>query len=72
MKTVYERWTDNSMAVKYLDGSTVTIETKPHPILGHTTPFLAKRTAKLPADPLENKIEWRTRKEAELGIIERT
>ncbi|XP_078481639.1 teneurin-3 isoform X2 [Ciona intestinalis] len=67
MTTTYERWTDNSISVRYLDDSELTLETKPHPVLGLTAPFLAKRTIQLPADPLENKIEWSTRKERENG-----
>ncbi|XP_076799431.1 teneurin-3-like isoform X4 [Clavelina lepadiformis] len=68
MTTRYKRWTDNSISVHYLDDSELTLETKPHPVLGLTAPFLAKRTIQLPADPLENKIEWRTRKEKENGF----
>ena len=67
MKAVYERYTDNSISVKYLDDSELIIETKPHPVFGLTAPSLAKRTIQLPVDPLENKVEWRTRKETEHG-----
>uniref|UniRef100_H2YAD0 EGF-like domain-containing protein n=1 Tax=Ciona savignyi TaxID=51511 RepID=H2YAD0_CIOSA len=67
MTTTYKRWTDNSISVRYLDESELTLETKPHPVLGLTAPFLAKRTIQLPADPLENQIEWNTRKERESG-----
>lgn len=63
MSTVYKRWTDNSISVHYLDNSELTLETKPHPFLGLSAPSLAKRTIHLPDDPLENKIEWQTRKE---------
>lgn len=67
MRTVYKRWTDNSISVHYLDNSELTLETKPHPFLGLSAPSLAKRTIHLPDDPLENKIEWQTRKEKEPG-----
>uniref|UniRef100_H2YAD4 EGF-like domain-containing protein n=1 Tax=Ciona savignyi TaxID=51511 RepID=H2YAD4_CIOSA len=62
-----ECFTNNSISVRYLDESELTLETKPHPVLGLTAPFLAKRTIQLPADPLENQIEWNTRKERESG-----
>jgi len=67
MITTYKRWTDNSISVHYLDESELILETRPHPVLGLTAPFLAKRTIHLPADPLENEIVWRTRKEKEGG-----
>lgn len=67
MRAVYKRWTDNSISVHFLDGSELVLETKPHPILGLTAPFLAKRTIHLPQDPLENNIEWRRRKRMESG-----
>nr|XP_039266115.1 teneurin-3-like isoform X3 [Styela clava] len=65
MTAMYQRWTDNSISVHFLDGSDLSLETKPHPVLGLTAPFLAKRTIHLPQDPLENNIEWRTRKQLE-------
>lgn len=65
MRAIYKRWTDNSISVQFLDGSELVLETKPHPILGLTAPFLAKRTIHLPQDPLENNIEWRRRKRLE-------
>nr|CAB3264552.1 teneurin-3 [Phallusia mammillata] len=67
MMTTYKRWTDNSISVHYLDDSDLILETKPHPVLGLTAPFLAKRTIRLPSDPLENEIVWRTRKEKDAG-----
>ena len=67
MRTVYRIWTDNSISVRYLDESELILETKPHPVLGLTSPSLAKRTIQLPSDPLESKIEWRRRKEEENG-----
>lgn len=70
MTATYKRWTDNSISVHFLDGSELSLETKPHPVLGLTAPFLAKRTIHLPQDPLENNIEWRTRKQLEGNILE--
>lgn len=65
METTYERWTDNSITVSYLDGSELQLQTKPHAVLGLIAPYIARRTIQLPYDPLENNIEWKFRKRKE-------